>query len=68
MAGASELIYSYLMMRDGFIAPNLNFENPDDYSRGLNIIPETIQGDLNVILSNSFGFGGTNSAIVMKKL
>lgn len=68
MAGASELIYSYLMMRDGFIAPNLNFENPDDYSRELNIIPETIQGDLNVILSNSFGFGGTNSAIVMKKL
>ena len=68
MAGASELIYSYLMMRDGFIAPNLNFENPDEYSRELNIIPETIRGDLNVILSNSFGFGGTNSAIVMKKL
>ncbi len=68
MAGASELIYSYLMMRDGFIAPNINFENPDEYSRELNIIPETIQRDLNVILSNSFGFGGTNSAIVMKKL
>ena len=68
MAGASELIYSYLMMRDGFIAPNLNFKNPDEYSRELNIIPETIRGDLNVILSNSFGFGGTNSAIVMKKL
>ena len=68
MAGASELVYSILMMQNGFIAPNINFENPDEYTDGLNIITKATNKDLNIILSNSFGFGGTNSALVIRKL
>ncbi|MDR2118139.1 MAG: beta-ketoacyl-[acyl-carrier-protein] synthase family protein [Tannerellaceae bacterium] len=67
MAGASEIVYSILMMRDSFVAPNINFETPDDYSRKLNIATQTVEKDLRLILSNSFGFGGTNSALVIKK-
>jgi 3-oxoacyl-[acyl-carrier-protein] synthase-1 len=54
------------MMKNGFIAPNINFENSDEYSKNLNIVSATQNKDLNVVLSNSFGFGGTNSAIVIK--
>ena len=68
MAGASEIVYSNLMMLNNFIAPNLNFENPDEYSKNLNIIPETIEKNIDMYLSNSFGFGGTNSALVIKKI
>ena len=68
MSGASEIIYTILMMKGGFIAPNLNFEKPDQYSEGLNIIPRTVEKDLNICLSNSFGFGGTNSALIIKNL
>lgn len=68
MAGASEIVYCILMMQNGFIAPNINFENPDDYSRGLNIIARPTEKELNTVLSNSFGFGGTNSALVIKKI
>lgn len=68
MAGASEVVYSMLMMQRGFVAPNLNFENPDEYSQNLNIIPHTFEKNINVFLSNSFGFGGTNSALVIKKI
>ncbi|HOS58349.1 MAG TPA: beta-ketoacyl-[acyl-carrier-protein] synthase family protein [Bacteroidales bacterium] len=67
MAGASEIVYSNLMMQNQFIAPNINFENPDEYSQKINIIPETIERKINIYLSNSFGFGGTNSALVVKK-
>lgn len=67
MAGASEIVYSLLMMRNGFIAPNINFENPDEDSAKLNIISKTKQHDLDTILSNSFGFGGTNSTLIIKK-
>ena len=67
MAGASEIVYSILMMHHGFIAPNINFENPDEYSQGLNIISTPTERQLNTILSNSFGFGGTNSALIIKK-
>ena len=63
MAGASEIVYSNLMMLNNFIAPNLNFENPDEYSKNLNIVPHTIEKEINTYLSNSFGFGGTNSAL-----
>lgn len=66
MAGASEIVYSIIMMRNNFVAPNINFEEPDEYSEGLNIATSTIDTHLNYILSNSFGFGGTNSAIVIK--
>ena len=68
MAGASEIVYSNLMMLNNFIAPNLNFENPDEYSKNLNIIPKTIEKNIDMYLSNSFGFGGTNSALVIKKI
>ena len=68
MAGASEAVYCTLMLNNGFVAPNINFENPDEYSAKLNIAAETKQTELRTILSNSFGFGGTNSALVIKKI
>ena len=68
MAGASEIVYCILMMHGGFIAPNLNFEHPDEYSEGLNIISVPTKEELKTILSNSFGFGGTNSALIIKKV
>lgn len=67
MAGASEIVYSLLMMRDSFIAPNINFETPDQDSEKLNIINKTISKNIDVFLSNSFGFGGTNSSLIVKK-
>lgn len=68
MAGASEIVYSLLMMRHSFIAPNINYEEGDEYSSKLNIIPVCTKREINAFLSNSFGFGGTNSALVIKKL
>lgn len=67
MAGASEIVYSMLMMQNDFIAPNINFENPDEDSARLNIISNTITKNFNIFLSNSFGFGGTNSSLVVRK-
>ena len=67
MAGASEVVYSTLMMRNNFVAPNINFENPDEYSEPLNIAAKTVETEIKTVLSNSFGFGGTNSALVLKK-
>lgn len=68
MAGASEIVYSAIMMQNNFVAPNINFENPDEHSAKLNIAAKTIDTEVNVVLSNSFGFGGTNSALVIKKI
>lgn len=68
MGGASEVIYSLLMMHNGFIAPNINFENPDEHSAKLNITPKTVEKNLNVFMSNAFGFGGTNSTLIIKKI
>ncbi|HRO44260.1 beta-ketoacyl-[acyl-carrier-protein] synthase family protein [Agriterribacter sp.] len=67
MAGASEIVYSLLMMHYGFIAPNINFEHPDEDSVKLNIVKTTTEKDINVFLSNSFGFGGTNSSLIVRK-
>lgn len=66
MAGASELVYSILMMKNGFVAGNINFENPDEDSARLNIVPETRETHFDMFMSNSFGFGGTNSTIIVK--
>lgn len=68
MAGASEIVYSVLMMQNAFVAPNINFENPDEDSAKLNIAKTTIEKDIVVFLSNSFGFGGTNSSLIIRKM
>lgn len=67
MAGASEVVYSMLMMQNDFVAPNINLENPDEAARQLNLVSKTLSGKIDVFLSNSFGFGGTNSALIVKK-
>ena len=68
MAGASEVIYSMLMMKHDFIAPNLNFENPDEDSALLNIPAVRVNKHFDMFLSNSFGFGGTNSTLIIKNM
>jgi 3-oxoacyl-[acyl-carrier-protein] synthase-1 len=67
MAGASEIVYSMLMLKNSFIAPNINLEETDEDSAKLNLVKETTNKNIDVFLSNSFGFGGTNSAIIVKK-
>jgi 3-oxoacyl-[acyl-carrier-protein] synthase-1 len=67
MAGASEIVYTTLMMQESFIAPNINYETPDEDSEKLNIISKTTNKNIDVFLSNSFGFGGTNSTLIIKK-
>lgn len=67
MAGASEIVYSLLMMHNNFVAPNINLENPDEASAKLNIPTVAIDKKIDVFLSNSFGFGGTNSTLIVKK-
>ena len=67
MAGASEIVYSMLMMEHGFVAPNINFETPDADSAKLNIISRATPATIDTFLSNSFGFGGTNSSLIIKK-
>ncbi|PIE50890.1 MAG: beta-ketoacyl synthase [Flavobacteriales bacterium] len=66
MAGASEIIYSILMMNNSFIAPNLNYKEGDEVSKKLNIVKKVLNQKFDVFLSNSFGFGGTNSALIVK--
>ena len=67
MAGASEAVYSIIMMQNGFVAPNINFSEPCEEARPLKITAETVETNLDTIVSNSFGFGGTNSTIVLRK-
>lgn len=67
MAGASEVAYSLLMMRDGFVAPNINFTGFSDDMPRINIAPETVKKDLTRVLSNSFGFGGTNACLLLER-
>ena len=68
MAGASEIVYSMLMMQNSFMAPNINFNNPDEDSAKLNIVKSAIEKEIVVFLSNSFGFGGTNSSLIIRKM
>ena len=67
MAGTSEIVYSLLMMQNNFIAPNLNFEEPDEVSARLRIPAQTVETGFDTFLSNSFGFGGTNATLIIKK-
>jgi len=67
MGGASEVIYSTLMMNHSFIAPNINLENTDEYTSLLNIVTRTEHREIRSFLSNSFGFGGTNSSLIVRK-
>lgn len=67
MAGASEVVYSVIMMQNNFVAPNINLDEPSEHAKKLNIAKERIDMPLDIILSNSFGFGGTNSALIIRK-
>lgn len=67
MAGASEIVYSVIMMRNNFVAPNINLDAPCEAVANLNIAKQAVDMPLDIILSNSFGFGGTNSALVIRK-
>lgn len=66
MAGASEVVYSLLMMQHGFVAPNINLNEPDEAAATLRLARETVECEVRTVLSNSFGFGGTNSALVLR--
>jgi 3-oxoacyl-[acyl-carrier-protein] synthase-1 len=67
MAGASEIVYSMIMMQNSFVAPNINFEEPDEFTAKLNIVAKTVPKEIDIFISNSFGFGGTNSCLIVKK-
>ncbi|EIJ69592.1 beta-ketoacyl-ACP synthase I [Haemophilus parahaemolyticus] len=66
-AGAHEAIYSLLMLDNGFIAPSINIETLDEQAQGLNIVTEYQDKALTTVMSNSFGFGGTNACLVFQK-
>ena len=66
-AGVHEAIYSTLMLNNGFIAPSVNIETLDPAAEGLDIVTEKRDAELNIVMSNSFGFGGTNATLVIKK-
>ncbi|TLU61597.1 beta-ketoacyl-ACP synthase I [Thalassotalea litorea] len=66
-AGVHEAIYTMLMMEHGFVAPSINIETLDEQAEGLDIVKEAKPAEINLAMSNSFGFGGTNSTLVMKK-
>ncbi|MDA9174161.1 beta-ketoacyl-ACP synthase II [Gammaproteobacteria bacterium] len=65
--GAQEAIYSIMMLRDSFIAPSINISNLCEEAKGIHINTETLSQDIKAILSNSFGFGGTNASLVLTK-
>ena len=65
--GAQESIYSIMMMENDFIAPSINIDEMVDEAAGLNINQETIDKKLNTVMSNSFGFGGTNASLIFSK-
>ena len=66
-AGVHEAIYSTLMLHHGFIAPSINIDNLDAAAEGLDIVTEGREQELTTVMSNSFGFGGTNATLVIKK-
>ena len=66
-AGVHEAVFSLLMMRDGFVAPSINIDNLDEQAAGMNIVREPLEKEINVVMSNSFGFGGTNASLVFRR-
>ncbi len=66
-AGAHEAIYSLLMLDNDFIAPSINIEELDEQAQGVNIVTERQDRALTTVMSNSFGFGGTNACLVFQK-
>ena len=66
-AGVHEAIFSLLMMEHGFVAPSINIDELDDEAAGMQIVTEAKDAQLNLVMSNSFGFGGTNASLVFKK-
>lgn len=66
-AGVHEAIFSLLMMEHNFVAPSINIEELDDLAEGLNIVREPREATLNQVMSNSFGFGGTNASLVFRR-
>ena len=67
-AGVHELIYSLLMMKEKFVAPSINIENMDPLAYGVNVMKEARDAVLNMVMSNSFGFGGTNGSVAVQKI
>jgi 3-oxoacyl-[acyl-carrier-protein] synthase-1 len=66
-AGVHEAIFSLLMLEHGFVAPSINIDELDEQAAGLDIVTERRDVELNTVMSNSFGFGGTNATLVMRK-
>lgn len=66
-AGVHEAIFSLLMMRDSFVAPSINIDELDEEAKGMQIVTQTKDAELNLVMSNSFGFGGTNASLVFSK-
>jgi 3-oxoacyl-[acyl-carrier-protein] synthase-1 len=65
--GAQEAIYSIMMLNEGFIAPNINVEQFCEEASGLHINKETVSKQIRSVMSNSFGFGGTNASLILTK-
>jgi 3-oxoacyl-[acyl-carrier-protein] synthase-1 len=68
MGGASEVVYSTIMMNDSFVAPSINLDHPDESTASLNIATKTTPAEIRSFLSNSFGFGGTNSSLIIRRV
>lgn len=66
MSGASQIVYTTIMAQQGFIAPNINFDEPDEDSARLNIVKETINRSPRTAMCNAAGFGGTNSCVILR--
>lgn len=66
-SGVQEIIFTLLMLNNNFIAPSINIEKIDPLARHMNIVTKKINQNVNVAMSNSFGFGGSNASIVLKK-